>query len=271
MKYISFREKKVAYTSKGKGPTVILIHGFCEDGSMWDEFKQDLLEEKYRVVCIDLPGAGKSEAMTGLPIEGMADVVHAVVEELKLDKFVLIGHSMGGYVSLAYAAKHADHLLGLGLFHSHPYADTPEKKEARQKGIDFIGRQGHVLYVKQLIPNLFPPVFVRSNAFLIEKLTFRATRYPKAGIINALQAMKDRPDQSAVLSELQVPVLFIIGGQDTAIPSDTSMEQTHLPSIAQVHILEKVGHMGQFEARKATQSMVRQFADFCMDYEKKGV
>ncbi len=269
MKYINFREKKVAYTSKGKGTTVVLIHGFCEDGAMWDEFKQDLLEENFRVVCIDLPGAGKSEAMIGLSIEGMAEVVHAVIEELSLDKFVLIGHSMGGYVALNYAAKHEALLLGLGLFHSHPYADTPEKKEARQKSIDFIGRQGHVLFVKQLIPGLFPPVFVRSNAFLIEKLTYRATRYPGAGIVNALQAMKDRPDQSEVLKNIQVPVLFIIGAKDTAIPAEASIEQTHLPAVAQVHILEKVGHMGQFEAKKATQSMVRQFVGFCLEHAKK--
>ncbi|GJM31620.1 MAG: alpha/beta hydrolase [Saprospiraceae bacterium] len=265
MKYTNFRNKTIAYTHQGKGTAVVFLHGFCADSSVWDEFKPDLLEENCQVICIDLPGSGKSEVIPALPIEGMAEAVHAVVQELHLEKFILIGHSMGGYVSLAYAAKHPERLLGLGMFHSQPYPDTPEKKETRKKSIEFIGRQGHILYVKQLIPDLFPPVFVRSNAFLIEKLTFRATRFPQAGIVNALQAMKDRPDQSEVLANIQVPVLFIIGGQDTAIPAEASMEQTHLPTIATIHILEKVGHMGQFEAKKATQGMVRHFVEFCLE------
>ena len=265
MKKITFQDKAIAYDTVGKGAAVLLIHGFCEDSRMWEDFSQDLVEEKYKVITIDLPGFGQSDVWSDVSIADMAEAVHAVLQELKQEKVILIGHSMGGYVGLAFAEKHSEMLAGLGLFHSHPYADSDDKKEGRQKGIGFIRRQGSALYVKQLIPALFAPDFVNSNAFLIEKLTFRASKYDAEGIIAALQAMKDRPDRSAVLSSISCPVLFIVGKKDQAVPVDKSIEQTHLPAISSIHIMEKVGHMGMFEATKHTQLFVRKFIAFCLD------
>lgn len=265
MKNIIFQDKTIAYDTEGRGVAVVLLHGFCEDSRVWEDFKPDLVEEKLRVITIDLPGFGQSAVWPGVSIADMAEAVGAVLEELKLDKVVLIGHSMGGYVGLAFAEKYPEKLIGLGLFHSHPYEDSEEKKEGREKGVGFVQRQGHVLYVKQLIPALFAPDFVKSNAFLIEKLTFRASIYDVKGIIAALKAMKNRPDRSKTLAELKCPVLFIIGKKDTAVPADQSLEQTHLPALASIHILEKVGHMGMFEAAKQTKLFVRKFVSFCLE------
>ncbi len=265
MKYIKQNEKRIAYSSEGRGKAVVFVHGFCEDSGIWDEFKQDLLEKKYRVVCVDLPGFGDSEVMGDLTIDGMADVVKAVVDHLSLDNIVLIGHSMGGYTGLAYARKFPQDLSGLGIFHSHPYADAEEKKANRYKGIDFIRRQGHFLFVKQLIPSLFAPGFERSNRFLVDRLIHQASKYDPEGIINAQAAMAERPDQSEVLKNIEVPVLFIIGEKDKAITMEQSMNQTSLPDISSVHVMEKVGHMGMFESKRKTQLMVRQFVNFCYD------
>lgn len=265
MKHTKFNDHRIYYTSKGKGPAVVLLHGFCEDSRIWEDFRVDLIEEKYRVICIDLPGFGQSEVIPDITISGMADAVAAVLKSLKLEQVVLIGHSMGGYVSLAFAEQYPELLAGLGLFHSQARADSDEKKAARQKSVDFILRQGSALYVKQTIPGLFAPKFSSSNTFLIEKLTFRASRYEPEGIVAALHAMKNRPDRSVVLEQVQCPVLFIIGKLDTAIPEENSMAQTHLPQVADIHILEKVSHMGMFEATKQTQSIVRQFVKFCQE------
>ncbi|MCB0634588.1 MAG: alpha/beta hydrolase [Saprospiraceae bacterium] len=267
MKHIKFEEHRVYYNSKGKGPAVVLLHGFCEDSRLWEDFKNDLIEEKYRVICVDLPGFGQSEVMEHISMAGMAEAVAAVVKGLKLEEIILIGHSMGGYVALAFAERYPELLSGLGLFHSQAREDSDEKKAARQKSVDFILRQGSALYVKQTIPSLFAPKFINSNTFLIEKLTFRASRYEPAGIVTALIGMKDRPDRSEVLRQIKCPVLFIIGKLDTLIPEESSLEQTHLPKVADIHILDKVGHMGMFEAVKQTQSIVRQFANFCQDYQ----
>lgn len=268
MKHIKFEDHQVCYTSKGKGPVVVLLHGFCEDSRIWEDFKTDLIEEKYRLICIDLPGFGQSEVIEDISIAGMADAVAAVLKSLKVSRSVLIGHSMGGYVGLAFAEKYPELLSGLGLFHSQARADNEDKKKAREKSVDFILRQGSALYVKQTIPGLFAPKFAGSNTFLIEKLTFRASRYQPAGIVAALNAMKNREDRSAVLEQLQCPVLFIIGKLDAAIPEENSLAQTHLPKVADIHILDKVAHMGMFEATKQTQAIVRQFVHFCQDFKQ---
>lgn len=263
MKHIDYQGHRIGYHTKGKGPAVVFLHGFCEDSRIWEDFKLDLIEEKYRVIVIDLPGFGQSDVIENISIAEMADAVFAVLDSLKLSEVVLIGHSMGGYVSLAFAEKYPDRLLGLGMFHSQAMDDSDEKKANRQKSIDFIRRQGSALYVKQTIPGLFAPNYINSNTFLIEKLSFRASQYAAEGITAALAAMKNRPDRSEVLQQINCPVLFIIGKLDGAIPWENSMAQTHLPAKADIHILEKVGHMGMFEASRQTQSIVRQFVQFC--------
>lgn len=255
----------MAYHAEGKGTPIVLLHGFCEDHKIWEEFQQDLRDEPYQVIVLDLPGFGASEVVDGITIEGMAKRVHELLQILNTGPAVLIGHSMGGYVALAFARLFPDALMGLGLFHSHPYADEPEQKVLRQKSIDFIKRQGHILFVKQLIPKLFPDSFARSNAFLLEKLIYRASLFPSEGIMAGQKAMMERKDETETLRQCKVPVLFIVGKLDSAIPADKSLEQTHLAETASIHIMEKVGHMGQFESRKSTQRYVRQFAAYCKE------
>ena len=266
MKLIDFEDGKLAYRSEGRGDTVVLVHGFGEDHRVWNDFKQDLLEERYRVVSIDLPGFGRSSPLSKPSIDGYAAAVLAVLDHLKLDKVTLIGHSMGGYTALAVAEKQAERLLGLGLFHSHPYADSEEKKQARFKQIDFIHRQGHHLYVKQLVPKLFAERYAKSHPFEVDKLIHWGVRFPVEGITGALQAMAERPDRSSVLADVKCPVLFIVGQEDNAVPADASGKQLALPSVASIHVLPKVGHMGMIESMRPTQLIVRQFADFCAAY-----
>ena len=264
MKTISFRDAKVAYEIEGKGTPVVLLHGFCEDQRVWEDFKQDLLEEKYRVITIDLPGFGQSEVVHPASIQYYAEAVLAVLDEKKLNQVILVGHSMGGYTALAVAELAPERLLGLGLFHSHPYADSTAKQEARYKQVNFIRRQGHQLYVKQLVPKLFPAKYGLSHPFDLDKLIHRAARYEAEGIITGLEAMANRPDRTAVLEQTKVPVLFIVGEEDTAVPPEASQNQLSLPAVAQIHVLENVGHMGMIEARRKTQLIVRQFVEFCL-------
>jgi len=174
---------------------------------------------------------------------------------------------MGGYVSLAFAKKHESYLKGLGLFHSHPFADSEEKKEARQKSIEFIQKNGHYHYVKQLVPKLFPAPFAGSNNFLINKLIHAASLFPSEGIIGGLTAMKNREDRTDVLKKIKCPVMFIVGKKDDLVPQKGSIEQTAMPAVSHIHLMEEIGHMGMFEARKKTQKFVKQFVEFCSDFE----
>lgn len=263
MKYIHHYERAIAYSTQGKGPAIVLLHGFCEDSTIWSDFQTALAESGFQVVCVDLPGFGGSEPVPVASIEQYAEAVAAVIDALELRSFVLIGHSMGGYTALAFAEKYPGRLAGLGLFHSHPYADSESKKEGRRKNIQFIENQGHIMFVKQLIPVLFAPAFAASNSYLIGKLVHTASAYPPAGIIGGLEAMIARPDRSHVLKTSACPVLFIVGEEDQAIPAEQSLSQMVLSPTASVHILEKTGHMGMLEAPKKTERMLREFAAFC--------
>lgn len=267
MKFVNYQNRKVAYRSEGKGEPVVFLHGFCEDSKVWLEFTEDLREEQYRVITIDLPGFGQSEVGAEASIDYYAGAVTAVLDELSVVKTTLIGHSMGGYVGLSLAESQPDRLRGLGLFHSHPYADSEEKKANRAKSIEFIERQGHFLFVKQLVPHLFSTRYAGSHPFQVDTVIHRAARFPQAGIIHGLEAMINRPDRAEVLRNLSCPVLFIIGKEDTAVPISYSLSQTTLPATASVHVLDKVGHMGMYEATRQTQLMVRQFVDFCLRHQ----
>jgi pimeloyl-ACP methyl ester carboxylesterase len=259
MQLIEFQKKKIAvyWVKEGEGVPLVLLHGFCEDSGMWEEWLAFLPNRS--VVCIDLPGFGNSDMLGNLSIESMADAVNAVLENFSIKKCVLIGHSMGGYVSLAFAEKYPGKLSGLGMFHSHPYADSDEKKHARNKSIDFIKSNGHILYVRQLIPNLFAYEYTKGYPISVNKLIHRATKFDPTAIITAIEAMRDRPDRSEVLREIACPVLFIIGKLDKAIPYDASLAQAHLPAFADICVLPVAGHMGMFEAQRETAGVVRGF------------
>ncbi len=264
MKFAVFNDKKIAYTLEGKGTPIVLVHGFGEDSFVWRDYKQELIEAGHSVLILDLPGFGASGLLYDMTIELMSEAVNAVVEDAGLRRVVLIGHSMGGYTALAFAEKYPEKLYGLGMFHSHPYADNEEKREGRLRSMELVRTKGTPLFVKQFIPNLFAPKFATSHTFLVDKLIHRAARFADESVIAALNAMMIRPDRSAVLQKLPVPVLFIIGTEDNAIPKDASMNQTTLNPTASVLILEEVGHMGMFEAKKKTQQAILQFAAFCL-------
>lgn len=266
MPKINFKERKINYSSRGKGTAIVFLHGFCEDSSVWDDFISVFKSNK--IIRIDLPGFGSSEPIENPSVELFADAVKSVLNHLEIRKCTLIGHSMGGYVSLAFAKKYASSLTGLGIFHSFPYADSEEKKNNRAKSIDFINKNSHYHYVKQLFPNLFPAAFLSSNNFLVNQMIHRASSFPQAGIIGGLELMMNRPDNSEVLREIKCPVLFIIGKDDEVVPFDKSMEQTALPDIAHIHVLDGVGHMGMFEATKETRKIIKQFVKFCSDFSK---
>jgi pimeloyl-ACP methyl ester carboxylesterase len=219
------------------------------------------LNDRYLVVTIDLPGYGASETGLEASIDYMAAAVLAVADALKLNTFSVIGHSMGGYVALAVTEQAPERIQKLGLFHSHPFADSGEKKEARTKSIEFVQQEGHEVYVGQLIPKLFEQQFRNEQPDLLKQLIQRAAQAPAAAILQSLRAMRDRPDRSEILKQADFPVLFIIGGKDEAIPHEYSMEQTHYPKIADIHLLEDIGHMGQFEAPERTLRIIEAFLE----------
>jgi len=261
-KTISYQNAKINYTDTGKGPAIVLLHGFLESLEMWDEFAEKLAED-FRVVCIDLPGFGKSGMLGEIhTMETFADSVKTVLDQLKISECVIIGHSMGGYISLVFSEKYPEMLKGLGIFHSHAAEDDPVGKKNRDRGIAAI-IQNHVGFAREFIQDLFAPENVRKLSTEINIFKERAGKISKEAIIAAMAGMRDRTSKLDVLAAIDVPVLFIAGKQDTRIPLKKVMEQVILPKHAELLVLGNVGHMGFLEAKEECFRKIKYFAEYC--------
>lgn len=264
MPLIQFQNKKIFYRAEGNGKPVILLHGFAEDGNIWNK-QIPALKEKYLLIIPDLPGSGMTQSWNGgCTLEDYSEVIKAIAEEVifkekKEKKFSLIGHSMGGYITLAFAEKYAEFLTSFGLFHSSAYADSEEKISIRRKGISFIKKNGTEVFLKTSIPNLFSEKTQKEKPELIEQLFNIAKNISPEALIQYYEAMILRPDRTDVLRNFEKPVLFIIGKNDKAVPLQSSLEQCYLPSISSVNILQHSAHMGMWEEEDLSNEYLNQF------------
>jgi len=264
IKYTTFRGAKVRFSDKGKGRAVVLLHGFPENLNIWDEFS-DQLAKSFRVIAIDLPGFGESESIGYVHLmERMAQCVQAVMHHLKLRRYVVVGHSMGGYVAIAFAELYPENLRGLCLFHSSVYADTEEKKLDRDRGIAAV-KKHPVQYVKTFSANLF----ANPDDPNLKKLQDIVLTSSPRGIAAALEGMKRRPSREVILKFAQYPILFIFGKKDKIMNYEILKPQTELPTRKEVLVLENAGHMGFYEAPVETLTVLRRFAHRCFREKKR--
>ena len=262
MKQISFKNKKIFYRVEGKGKPVMLLHGFAEDSSLWN-YQIEKLKQNFQVIIPDLPGSGASEMIEGkLSISDYAEAIKSIVDvEIKKDAvaFTMMGHSMGGYISLAFAEKYPELLNGIGLFHSTSFADDDQKKDMRNKGIDFIKNNGAKAFLKNTVPNLFSARTEKENPDLIDKLIDLSKNFTPDALIQYYKAMRDRPDRSSILKYFAKPVLFIQGFYDNAVPLQSGLEQSHIPAVSYFKILKSSGHMGMWEEEQDSTSFMENF------------
>jgi len=259
MKTLFFQDKKIFYRVSGKGKTIVLLHGFPETSGIWKNFTQHLSKD-FRVIAIDLPGHGKSDCFGKVhTMEFMAGMVRDVLKQEKIRKCLLVGHSMGGYVALAFAEKYPEMLKGLGLFHSHPYADSQEERKNRDRTIDLVNRN-RFAFITRFIPELFAEEVRQKFGKQIRELADEAGKMPKEGVVAALEGMKVRNDQRELLRTTSLPVLFIFGLKDPRTPPARICEMILLPARSEVLLLRDVAHMGYLEAPGQTLEMVRGFA-----------
>lgn len=253
-----YEGKKISYRVTGTGNTVILIHGFGEDGSVWN-LQVEYLKNKFRLIVPDLPGSGRSEMTDDMSIEGMAEVIHAIIHEENIETCPVIGHSMGGYIMLALVEKYRNHVSAFGLFHSTAYADSEEKKIARRKGIEFIQEHGAFEFLKTSTPNLFSENSKQQIPNTISAFISSLETFESAALIAYYNAMMNRPDRTAQLQKAAVPVLFVMGKYDGAVPMADGLKQCYLPGISYIHILQQSGHMGMMEEKDAANRILEEF------------
>lgn len=252
-----YNGSQLHYQCVGKGATVVLLHGFGEDSSVWGF--QKVLEQHFRLLIPDLPGSGRSERIADMSMEGLADAVRFILQNEGIESCVLIGHSMGGYIALAFTEKHESMLKGLGLFHSSAYADNEEKVATRKKGIAFIKEHGAYNFLKTSVPNLYSPETKEKDPALMEQQLQAVRHFSKEALITYYDAMIQRPDRTEILRRTALPVLFILGKWDTAVPLQDGLAQCYLPQIAYIHVLDRSGHMGMAEEPEASTNILKNF------------
>ncbi|MEO8760961.1 MAG: alpha/beta hydrolase [Bacteroidia bacterium] len=244
--YANFKQEKIAFTVSGKGRAVVLLHGFLGSAQSWDIVKESL-SKQFKVICIELPGHGQSDCFGYVhSMELMAQAVKAVMDSLRLKKYVLIGHSMGGYTGLAFAELYPDFVRGLCLFHSTSYADSEQKKKERSKAIKIV-KQNHAIYVRATIDNLFNTKNLKRLKKEILTTQQIARKTSKRGIIATLEGMKNRPSRDVVLHFANYPVLFVVGKYDNILPMQSLLDQAQIAKYKDVLLLENSGHMGFLE------------------------
>lgn len=247
------------YQKIGTGPVTVLIHGFGEDGNIWQQQVQHL-QTSYQFIVPDLRGSGASAQLSpASSIEQMTEDVIEVLQHENIDHCTIIGHSMGGYVALALAEKYPSYVTGIGLVHSTSYADSEEKKQARTKSIEFIEQNTAAEFIKATIPNLFGDAFKKNHPNKVNALIESGQSFTKEHLIAYYRAMIARPDRTHVIEHAKVPVLYFIGSEDKAVNPADALQQAGLPAVCCVELIEGIAHMGMLEAPAALNKTLENF------------
>jgi len=245
MPYCNYKEGKIFFTEAGKGRTVVLLHGFLESNEIW-HLQTHELAKKYRVIAIDLPGHGKSACFGYMhSMEEMAEACKAVLHFLQIRKSVMIGHSMGGYVALAFAELFTDDLRGLVLFQSTALADSEQKSADRLKAIKVV-KKAKEKFIAEAVAKLFHkdyPEIEKGKAYLYQM----AEKNSVQGIVAALEGMRIRKNREVVLRFGRFKSFFIAGIHDELIPLIAVKEQMKSLNNTVLYEMEKTGHLGMIE------------------------
>lgn len=246
----------VNYNDSGKGTTIVLLHGFLENSHMWDALSP-VLEKKYRVVTIDLLGHGGTGCLGYVhTMEDNADVVHTVLTFLKIKKAIFTGHSMGGYVALAFAELYPDMVKGIALMNSTSRADSDERKANRDRAIAAV-KQNHGNFIRISITNLFSEDNRTRLAPEIERVKEEALKTPLQGIVASLEGMKIRKDREVLLHFAPYPILLILGKKDEVLKYDETAPQIEGTNVELVTFPD--GHMSPIENQAALEKTMLAF------------
>lgn len=263
-KHFNYNNKNIAYRSEGEGKAVVLLHGFGEDSNIFNE-QIHFLKNYCRLLVPDLPGSGNSEmlddSINDISIDDYAECIYALLQQEKIHSCIMLGHSMGGYITLSFAELFPKNLSAFGLIHSTAFADSEEKKQNRLRGIEMMETYGGYSFLKKTIPNLVAQPFKEKYAEKINFLIEEGKQFSNKALQQYYKAMMNRADKTSVLKNNPLPVLFVIGTEDVAAPIKDVLQQTHLPLSSYIHILNNIGHMGMWEATEDLNQYLLQFIE----------
>jgi len=256
LKNILYKNTNISFTDSGQGNAIVLLHGFLENKKMWAEYVA-LFSEKYRVITIDLLGHGESDSLGYVhEMEENANVVNEVLEHLQIEKATILGHSMGGYVALAFAELYPNKIQKLVLQNSTSKEDSAEKKLNRTRAIKAV-KQNYVSFVSLAIANLFSENNRTRLAVEIEKVKTEALKTPLQGIVASLEGMKIRKDREELVRKNLFPILLVLGKKDPVLNYEENLAQIE-DTTAELVSFED-GHMSHIENKEALKSILLEF------------
>ena len=256
MNQIIYKNTKISFTDDGKGTAVVLLHGFLENKTMWDKYVS-ALSKNHRVITIDLLGHGETECLGYVhTMEDQADMIFAVLISLRIRKIVLVGHSMGGYVALAFAELYPDNVKGLFLLNSTSRADSDERKINRDRAIKAV-KQNHTNFVRISISNLFSEDNREVFAKEIEKVKLQALKTPLQGIVASLEGMKIRKDREVLLHFAPYLIQLVLGEKDGVLIYDDTIDQIEGTKVELTTFPD--GHMSHIENEKELKIVLLEF------------
>ena len=266
-KKIAFSDFELEYNIQGEGTPVFFIHGFGETYHVWER-QINFLKNNFKLITCNLPGTQCSDFLgeATQSLEGFAQCIKKIVEAENIHSFVLIGHSMGGYVALSYQDLFPKDLIGLGLIHSTCFPDTDTKKENRKKAISFLKNHGSEAFLKQA----FPDLFLNKGQGLenIEQLVNNGKITHEKILCSYYEAIMQRPNRVKTIKNLSFPLLFIAGKNDTLIPLIDSLSQSYLAPITFLKILEKSAHMGMLEETEIINETLLKYLTYINQFNK---
>jgi|WetSurMetagenome_2_1015567.scaffolds.fasta_scaffold267412_2 pimeloyl-ACP methyl ester carboxylesterase len=250
---------QISYEDIGYGKPVMLIHGYLETGMVWESFARKL-SKRFRVIVPDLPGHGKS-TLPGdvLPMELMAGIIDELAVSLGFEKFFLAGHSLGGYITLAYAELFPHRLSGYSLIHSQPFADTQESIAKRQNEISLVTLGKKDSFVPANIRRLYATSNIDKFSAMVERSIQIANSIPGETITAILRGMMLRPSRVSVIEEGECPFLWILGSMDNLINHEAVMSKVILPPYGKSVVLTGSGHMGFIEEEEKVLGLLESF------------
>lgn len=238
---------QLAYNDTGSGPAIVLIHGYPFNRSMWTE-QVSLLNDRFRVVTLDLRGHGESESSTGAStMKLMAEDVAALMDEIGIERAVVGGLSMGGYVTLAFHQLFPERVEKLLLADTRAQADTEEGKATRAEQVQQILADGMAGIVNAMLPKLLSPETVSKRPDVVKRVRDMMIHTSPAGAAAALRGMAEREDQTGRLAQIKVPTLIVVGKEDPITPVADSQKMHERIAGSQLVVIENASHVSNIE------------------------
>jgi pimeloyl-ACP methyl ester carboxylesterase len=249
---MDFNPVDLYYEEYGSGQPVIFLHGFPFDHTIWNPIIP-LISNQARIILPDLRGFGKSPVSEGIySMRLLAEDIYQMMNRLKIGKAILVGHSMGGYASLAFAHAYPSHLSGLVLVSTQAAADSPERRQARYKTAEAVSHKGARVVASSMLPSLTPKQELLPG---IKEIILRA--HP-SGVVGSLKGMAERHDLTGILSDIHVPAVVLAGTNDQLLPMEKMATLAQMLPKGWLVEVQGGGHMLMMEEPQQVSSAICQ-------------